>query len=134
MPLSPFFVFNLFPPSILSTLNASLIARTQVSMVQDIPGMAQPWRAFWCEIRNHLCWINISFHLDKTELMKSHCSYSASIFCMRTHSKAFSLREAKGCCATFFSSMGGGSDLGTTSADQDSICGYLSGDYVCRES
>ncbi|KAG7551217.1 hypothetical protein ISN45_Aa06g019080 [Arabidopsis thaliana x Arabidopsis arenosa] len=25
---------------------------------------------------------------------------------MRTHSKAFSLREAKGCCATFFSSMG----------------------------
>ncbi|CAH8271602.1 unnamed protein product [Arabidopsis lyrata] len=52
---------------------------------------------------------------------------------MRTHSKAFSLREAKGCCATFFSSMGGGSDLGTTSADQDSICGYLSGDYVCRK-
>lgn len=53
---------------------------------------------------------------------------------MRTHSKAFSLREAKGCCATFFSSMGGGSDLGTTSADQDSICGYLSGDYVCRSA
>jgi len=41
-------------------------------MVQDILGMAQPWRAFWREIQYHLCWINMSFHLDKTELMKSH--------------------------------------------------------------
>ncbi|KAL9279984.1 hypothetical protein AtNW77_Chr5g0103631 [Arabidopsis thaliana] len=31
--------------------------------------------------------------------------YKKAAFCMRTHSKAFSLRVAKGCCATFFSSM-----------------------------
>ncbi|RID41722.1 hypothetical protein BRARA_J01657 [Brassica rapa] len=38
---------------------------------------------------------------------------------MTTFSKAFSLGEAKGCMTTY--------------AVQDSICGYLYGDYICRE-
>lgn len=42
--------------------------------------------------------------------------------------------RGQGLLCYFLLLYGGGSDFRTTYADQDSICGYLSGDYVCRSA
>ncbi|RID73679.1 hypothetical protein BRARA_B00813, partial [Brassica rapa] len=55
-------------------------------------------------------------------------------FCIRTLlSKAFSLREAKGCCITFFSYMRVVRILGPPMLFKIQFVDILSGDYVCRK-